>query len=337
MKKIYDYLFYFCFIIIFVGFVAMFASHFALKLNFGMAVASSKEMLAGFFADEKLAYVKNGGEIALIDLKTGIETLINEKFGDIKSIAFNKSRSKLIIAGSYKNINGVYFYDFANKKASAIVCDKSSFYYSASCSSDGKSVCYTLSKKNDPFYFTDIRVYDLASKTEKNVTNQSETSEVLFYYNYVQFSHDAKALIYSRASISDIDTPRYDSIHICKLNLSNSSEEVLIGGSTAYDSQGAPSGFKASVPSLLENGNIGFLKTIGNVKKSFAIYDVSSGLITEALGEIENVALPKFSRNGKYIAFEMFNDEGQKHSFIQLYEISSRSHRKVAEGKLPVF
>lgn len=343
MKRIYQLLFTFCFAVILTGIIAIFISRYAVDFNFGLASASSSGVTAGFTGlTVKMAYIKSTGDVCIMDLKTNSETIISEKFGDISSLKFNRAHDKLIISGSRKEKSGVYIYETADKSVNTLIeSDKKSrrFIY-ADFSADDNLACYSASKTGDPFAPSDIYLFSAESKTEKNITAQDESAEIVFYYNYPQFSNDSKSLIYSKASIPDIDTPRYDAIYICSRPLTkgadDASESVLIGGSTVFDDKGEAAGFKASAPAVVNNNKIAFLKTIGTVEKYLSIYDAEKKETTDIISKAENIALPCFTKDLKYAAFEQINDEdGRDASSIYLYETASKSMKKVATGRMP--
>ncbi len=346
MKKIYQLLFTFCFAVILTGIIAIFVSRYAVDFNFGLASASSTGVTAGFAGPAaRMAYIKSTGAVCVIDLKTNSETIISEKFDDIRSLKFNRAHDKLIISGSRKEKSGVYIYETASKSVSALIeSDKKNrrFIY-ADLSADDSRACYSVSKTGDPFAPSDIFLFNAESKIETNMTAQDESAEIVFYYNYPQFSNDSKSLIYSKASIPDIDTPRYDAIYICSrpLNAAKGSaaaanETILIGGSTVFDDKGEASGFKASAPTVADNDKIAFLKTIGTVEKYLSVYDAVKKETADIISKAENIALPCFTKDLKYAAFEQINDDGGRGaSEIYLYETSSKSMKKVAAGRMP--
>jgi len=344
MKKIYQLLFTFCFAVILTGIIAIFVSRYAVDLNFGLASASSSGITAGFAGPAaKMAYIKSSGAVCVMDLKTNSETIIPEKFEDISSLKFNRAHDKLIISGSRKEKSGVYVYETTDKSVNTLIeSDKKSrrFIY-ADLSADDSQACYSASKTGEPFAPSNIYLFNAESKTEKNITAQDESAEIVFYYNYPQFSNDSKSIIYSKASIPDIDTPRYDAIYICSRPLDAKSaaataESILIGGSTVFDDKGEATGFKASAPSVVDNDKIAFLKTIGTVEKYLSVYDAEKKETADIISKAENIALPCFTKDLKYAAFEQFNDEGGSDvSSIYLYEIAAKSMKKVATGRMP--
>jgi len=210
MKKIYNLLFTFCFTVVLTGIIAMFASKYAVDFNFGLASASSGGAEIIVSADIKMAYVKTGGAVCVHNLKSGSETLIAEKFENVKSLKFNSAHDKLLICASLKGKNGVYSYEIPSKTLTAITESevKTRQFMSANLSADDKHVCFSASRTGDPFAPSDVFIYNAEDKTEKNITRQDESAEIVFYYNYPQFSADSKSLVYSKASIPDIDTPR---------------------------------------------------------------------------------------------------------------------------------
>jgi Tol biopolymer transport system component len=343
MKKIYQLLFTFCFAVILTGIIAIFISRYAVDFNFGLASASSSRVTAGFAGPAvKMAYIKTTGAVCVIDLKTNSETVISEKFEDISSLKFNRAHDKLIISAARKEKSGVYIYEIASKSVNTLIeADKKNRrFISADFSADDSLACYSASKTGDPFAPSDIYIFNAENKTEKNITAQDESAEIVFYHNYPQFTDDSKALIYSKASIPDIDTPRYDAIYICRRPLeakgAAASEAILTGGSTVFDDKGEASGFKASAPALADNNKIAFLKTIGTVEKYLSVYDAEKKEIADIISKAENIALPCFTKDLKYAAFEQFNDEGGRDSSsIYLYEIASKSMKKIASGRMP--
>ena len=347
MKKIYQLLFTFCFAVILTGIIAIFVSRYAVDFNFGLASASSSDAANGFTGGPavRMAYIKTTGAVCITDLKTNSETLITEKFEDIQSLKFNRSHDKLIISAARKEKSGVYIYEIASKTVTALIeADKKSRrFIFADLSAGDNLACYSASKTADPFAPSDIYILNTEDKTEKNITAQDESAEIVFYYNYPQFTDDSKALVYSKASIPDIDTPRYDAIYICSRPLGAkgaaapaTAESILAGGSTVFDDNGKASGFKASVPAIADNNKIAFLKTIGTVEKYLSVYDAEKKEIADIISKAENIALPCFSRDLKYAAFEQFDDEGGRDaSSIYLYEIAAKSMKKVAAGCMP--
>ncbi len=338
MKKIYNLLFTFCFTVILTGIIAIFVSRYAVDFNFGLASASSNGAEITAPADLKIAYVKTSGRICLLNLKDNSETIINEKFEGVNSLKFNQGRDKLIISASYKGKSGVYIYDISAKTVSAVRESeiKDRHYMSADISADDKRICFTASKTGDPFAPSDIFIYNTEDKSEKNITRQDQSAEVVFYYNYPQFSVDSKQVIYSKASIPDIDTPRYDTIFICSLDLNGGSESVIIGGATVFDENGGASGFKASAPCVLSGGRIAFLKTVGTVEKFLSVYDPEKKETSDIISQAENIARPCYSKDFKYAAFEQINEAGGKEIYsICLYDILAKSMKKIAIGHIP--
>lgn len=338
MKKLYNILFTFCFTVLVMGFVAMFASRYAADFNFGLASASSGPAGEVASAGVKIAFVKNSGQVCIADLKSGAETVLPEKFEDVKSLRFNASRSKLVICASLKGKNGIYSYDTAAKSISAMTESdpKVRRFMYAALSADGSLLCFSASKTGDPFAPSDIFVRGVEDGKEKNVTGQNESAEVVFYYNYPQFSPDSKSLVYSKASIPDIDTPRYDAIYICSRDLAGGAETVVTGGSTVFDADGAATGFKASAPAVIDGDRIAFLKTVGTVEKYLSVYDARKKEVSDLLNKAENIAMPSFTGDLKYAAFEQINGGGEKEDFdVFLYDISAKSMKKVASGRMP--
>ncbi|HBC73482.1 MAG: hypothetical protein A2008_11720 [Candidatus Wallbacteria bacterium GWC2_49_35] len=338
MKKIYNILFTFCFVVVLTGIIAMFASKYAVDFNFGLASASSggAETIVG--ADIKMAYVKTGGAVCVHNLKNGSETVIAEKFENIKSLKFNRAHDKLIICASLKGKNGIYSYEIPSKTLTAITEFevKTRQFMSANLSDDDRLVCFSASKTGDPFAPSDVFIYNADDKTEKNITRQDESAEVVFYFNYPQFSTDSKSLVYSKASIPDIDTPRYDAIYICSRDIASGAEAVIAGGATAFDEKGAASGFKASAPVVVDGGSIAFLKTVGTVEKYLSVYDMKKKESVDLLSKAENIAHPCFTGDLKYAAFEQINDgDGKEIYDVFLYDIAQKTMKKIAPGRMP--
>ncbi len=339
MKKTYQLLFTFCFAVISTGIIAMFISKYAVDFNFGLAAASSiSDVEADFTADLKMAFIKSSGLVCVKDLKTGRETLAAEKFEVISSIKFNASRDKLIICGAYKGKNGVYIYEFNSKSLKTIIESgkKDRHFFYADINKNENFVCYAASKTGDPFAPSDLFSRSLENNSETNITAQNESAEVVFYYNYPQFSSDSKNIIYSKASIPDLDTPRYDAIYVCSRPLAGGTEEVLTGGAAVFNETGEASGFKASAPSPADSGCVAFLKTIGTVEKCLSVYDAVKKETNDITGLSENISRPVFTKNLKYAAFEQLNDEGGREiSHVYLYEVSSRTMKKITAGRMP--
>ncbi len=290
--------------------------------------------------DLKIAYIKNHSNLAVLNLKDGSEIIFNEKFSEIKAVSLNSNKDKAIIAGKLKNDNGIYLADINSKKIVPLFEKKAVYFNSPSFSDDGKSLAYTASGKDNPFFPADIMIYDIEKKSEKNITNQKTSAGTGIYYNYPKFSADRKSIICSAANIPDFETPRYDTIFIVKINLSgNAQAETLAGGATSYNENGDASGFKASVPTVFNDGRIGFLKLVG-IECVLAVLDpLKNKDITDLAANINNLAMPSFSKDGKYAAFEIFNDdEKNPSSSINLIEFSTKSVKKIADnGYKPAF
>jgi len=284
--------------------------------------------------DQKVAYIKNHTNLAVLNLKDGSEIIFPEKFSEIKAVALNSKKDKAVVAGKLKNDAGIYIADTADKKIVPLFEKKGVYFNSPSFSADGKFIAYTACKKDDPFSPADVMIYDIEKKSEKNVTNQKPPAGTGIYYNYPKFSADRKFIICSAANIPDLETPRYDTIFIVKVNaLGNAPAETLTGGVTSYNDKGDQSGFKASVPTVLDDGRIGFLKLI-DVDCALAVLDPSrNNEVTDLAANIENLSMPTFSKDGKYAAFEIFNDdEKNPGSSINIIDFSTKSVRKIAEN-----
>ena len=288
----------------------------------------------------ELAYIKDHTNLAVLNLKDGAEIVFPEKFNEIKAVSLSPKKDKAVIAGKLKNDNGIYIADISSKKIVPLFEKNGVYFNSPSFSADGKFIAYTAGKKDDPFSPADIMIYDIEKKAEKNVTNQKPAEGTGIYYNYPRFSTDTKFLICSAANIPDLQTPRYDTIFIVKINLSeNALAETLAGGATSYNEKGDASGFKASVPTVLDDGRIGFLKLVG-VECVLAVLDPNKNKeVADLAADINNLAMPSFSKDGKYAAFEIFNDdEKNPAASINLIEFSTKSVKKIAEnGYKPAF
>ncbi len=340
MKKLYNIVFNFRFVFLLIGLVGIFTTRYAVDINFANASASAKTVLAGIDAPYSIAFVKNHTNAAVLNLKDGSEILIPEKFEEIKAVALSPNGDKIAIAGKLKENNGIFIADTAAKTVTPLVSTKDAFFNSPSFSSDGKLLAYTRSAKNDPFFPANIIISDIAKKDEKDLTKQQGTSEVNVYYNYPKFSKDSKTIICSAANIPDIDTPRYDTIFIKKIAVADGKIETVTGGATTFDEKGVSTGFKASVPTLLEDGKIGFLKTVANTDRVLSIVDpAKNNEVTDLMPAVENISLPSFSKDGKFVIFEIFNDDDKNpQSSINIVEVSTRTVKKIAEnGNAPSF
>ncbi|HNY12634.1 MAG TPA: hypothetical protein PKK26_13675 [Candidatus Wallbacteria bacterium] len=340
MKKIYSIVFNFCFVCLLVGLVGIFTTKYAVDFNFASASASAKAITAKLAIPRSIAFVKNNSNAAILNLNDGSETLIPEKFNEIKAVALSPNGDKIAIAGKLKEENGIYLADTATKTVTGLVSKKDVFFNSPSFSSDGTLLTYIASVKNDPFSPSNIMILDIAKKAEKNITNQKATSEINVYYNYPKFSKDSKTIICSAANIPDVDTPRYDTIYIKKIGADNGAGEFITGGATTFDEKGAQSGFKASVPTLLEDGKIGFLKIVANTERILSVVDpAKNNEVTDITPAVENIAGPSFSKDGKFVVFEIFNDDDKNpQSSINLLDVSAKSFEKIVEkGNSPSF
>jgi len=311
----------------------------------GWHTAAAENMKAGqvnasLNLDLKIAYIKAHTNLAVLDLKNGSEILFTEKFSEIRSVSLNSKKDKVIIAGKLNNDNGIYIADINSKKINALFEKKDVYFNSPSFSADGKFAAYTACKKESPFSPADVMIYDIEKRSERNVTDQKPAAGTGIYYNYPKFSADRKFLICSAANVPDIETPRYDTIFIVKINAEgNAPVETLAGGATSYNEAGEESGFKASVPTVLNDGRIGFLKLAGMECVLSVLDPLKNKEVTDLAANINNLAMPSFSKDGKYAAFEIFNDDAKNpSSSINLIDLSSKSVKKIAEnGYKPSF
>lgn len=340
MKKTYNIVFNFCFTFLLIGFLGIFTTNHAIRF-LDTATASSINPLAACGIDKKVAYLAPNKNVMLINLKDGNETIVTDKFSEIDSMSLDLTLNKITVAGRLKTndaskLNGVYMIDIEKGDISTI-CESRKYYFSPCLSSNQKFAAYIVSGKNDQFTPSNIELKNLDTNSVKSLTNQPETGENGIFYNYPRFSQAGDSIIYSKADIPDIDTPRYGSIYICQTPFTGGTESVIIGGATVYGTNGESNNeYKASVPNILAGNKIGFLKTVGNVSKSLALIDgLKSNEVTDILTDADNLARPDFSKDGKYVVFELYNDEQSKCS-IQLYDINARATRKICEtGEMP--
>lgn len=332
MKKVYSVIFNICFACLIVGFVGISVSMYVVCAS-GSATAQG---LPAAGIDASVAFVKAPGSVVLLNLKDGSQKTVAGGFSKISSVSLDRKREKVVIAGVMNGKNGVYAAETATGAVKPVV-EKKEYCSMASISADGARVAFVTGESDDPFHPSNVVVCDIAGKNEKALTHQAGTNETNFFYNYPKFTKDGASVICSKAYIPDVTTPKYESIYVVKFDLAAGSESVIIGGATEFDEKGDSKGFKASAPSVLDDGRIGFLKTVAHTEKFLAIVDPAKNNAVEDVVKDIDLACPSFSPDGKYIVFEVLAEpaaDAQPKASLAVYDIAAKAMKKVAEEGL---